>query len=266
MKQKPIPLFVFFILVSSSIIGCLGDNDTKSGEYSGPIDLIVYYETTSGMVEETYNNGQAGPATGVTIDFDFADTTSDDGAITKIILNPDDGSTPIEVDPSDNAVISYTWLTHGIFDVEMSAEDESGNLRSTSVDVRIDMNIVWGESNTGSASMIFDATPDCEDGLPLPDRITITSTVENPGGIGWTGGNSDVTWSLQNPDGTEIASNSGNIANGGEESWDYTTRDIISGNWGLNVEVTDGDNVNVQNDVTIAYQEGLEGPSNPRPQ
>ena len=263
MKQKPIPLFVFFILVSSSIIGCLGDDDTKSGEYSGPIDLIVYYETTSGMVEETYNNNQPVSATGVTIDFDFADTTSDDGAITKIILNPDDGSTPIEVDPSDNAVISYTWLTHGIFDVEMSAEDENGNLRSTSVDVRIDMNIEWGDPNTASASMIFDTTPDCEDGLPLPDRITITSTVENPGVWGQT---SDVTWSLQNPDGTEIASNSGSIGNNGVESWDYTTRDIISGNWGLNVEVTNGDNVNVLNDVTIAYQEGLEGPSNPRPQ
>ena len=33
-----------------------------------------------------------GPTTGVELSFDFADTTSDDGAITKIILDPDDGS------------------------------------------------------------------------------------------------------------------------------------------------------------------------------
>ena len=258
-------LFVIILsLLSVSLSGCIGGEEGGSGEYSGPIDLIVYFDSTSGMIETSFNNGQAGPATGVTIEFDYADTTSDDGDIAKIILDPDDGSTPIEADPSDNAVISYTWLTHGIFDVKMSVEDERGNTHSTTVDVRIDMHIVWTDTNTGSASMTFDATPDCEDGLPLPDRITITSTVENPGGL--FGGNSEVEWELLNPDGTQIATDSGTIPNGGEESWDYTTRDIVSGNWGLNVEVTDGDNVNVENDVTIAYQEGLEGPTNPRSQ
>jgi hypothetical protein len=113
--------------------------------------------------------------------------------------------------------------------------------------------------------MSFDATPDCEDGLPLPDRITISSTVENPGGF-FGGGNSDVEWELLNPEGTQIATNSGSIPNGNEETWEYTTRDIVSGDWGLNVEVAGGDDVNVENDVTIAYQEGLEGPTNPRPQ
>ena len=34
-------------------------------------------------VETSENNGQAGPTTGVELSFDFADTTSDDGAITK---------------------------------------------------------------------------------------------------------------------------------------------------------------------------------------
>jgi hypothetical protein len=258
-------LFVIILsLLSVSLAGCIGGEEGGSGEYAGPIDLIVYFDTTSGMIETSFNNGQAGPATGVTIEFDYADTTSDDGAIVKIILDPDDGSTPIEADPSDNAVISYTWLTHGIFDVKMSVEDESGNTHSTTVDVRVDMHIVWTDTNTGSASMTFDATPDCEDGLPLPDRITISSTVENPGGL--FGGNSEVEWELLNPDGTQIATDSGTIPNGGEESWDYTTRDIVSGNWGLNVEVSDGDNVNVENDVTIAYLEGLEGPTNPRPQ
>ena len=34
--------------------------------------------------------------------------------------------------------------------------------------------------------------------------------------------------------------------------------------WKLNIEVTNGDNVNVNNDVTIAYAEGTEDPVNPR--
>ena len=118
---------VILTLISASLAGCIGGDDEGDGEYSGPINLVVFYDSTSGMVEASENNGQAGPTTGVELSFDFADTTSDDGSITKIILDPDDGSTPIEADPSDNAVISYTWLTHGVFETTLTAEDEEGN-------------------------------------------------------------------------------------------------------------------------------------------
>jgi hypothetical protein len=87
--------------------------------------------------------------------------------------------------------------------------------------------------------------------------------VENPGQL-FGGGNSDVEWSLNNPNEEEIASSSGTLGNGASETWDYTTRDIMEGFWTLNVEVTNGDNVNVNNDVTIAYAEGAEDPTNPR--
>jgi len=250
-------------LLCASLAGCFGDDDADSDEYDGPIDLIVYYDTTAGMIETSENNGQAGQTTGVELSFDFADTTSDDGSITKIMIDPDDGSNPVEGDPSDNAVISYNWLTHGVFDVTLTAEDEEGNSHSIMVKVKIDMHIVWTDSNTASASMTFDATPDCEDGDPLPDKITVSSTVENPGQL-FGGGNSDVTWSLNNPNEEEIASSSGTLGNGASETWDYTTRDIVEGFWTLNVEVTNGDNVNVNNDVTIAYAEGSEDAPNPR--
>jgi hypothetical protein len=252
-------------LLCASLAGCFGDDEEDSGEYDGPIDLIVFYDTTAGMIETSENNGQTGPTTGVELSFDFADTTSDDGSITKIMIEPDDGSDPVEGDPADNAVISYTWMTHGVFTVTLTAEDDEGNSHSMMVKVKIDMHIVWTDTNTASASMQFDATPDCEDGDPLPDRITISSTVENPGQI-FGGGNSDVTWSLNNPTDEEISSSSGTLGNGASETWDYTTRDIVEGFWALNVEVTNGDNVNVNNDVTIAYAEGAEDPTNSRPE
>ena len=252
-------------LLCASLAGCFGDDEEDSGEYDGPIDLIVFYDTTAGMIETSENNGQTGPTTGVELPFDFADTTSDDGSITKIMIEPDDGSDPVEGDPADNAVISYTWMTHGVFTVTLTAEDDEGNSHSMMVKVKIDMHIVWTDTNTASASMQFDATPDCEDGDPLPDRITISSTVENPGQI-FGGGNSDVTWSLNNPTDEEISSSSGTLGNGASETWDYTTRDIVEGFWALNVEVTNGDNVNVNNDVTIAYAEGAEDPTNSRPE
>ena len=258
-------LAVTFTLLCASLAGCFGDDEVDSGEYDGPIDLIVYYDTTAGIIETSENNGQTGPTTGVELSFDFADTTSDDGSITKIMIEPDDGSDPVEGDPADNAVISYTWMTHGVFTVTLTAEDDEGNSHSMMVKVKIDMHIVWSDRNTASASMQFDATPDCEDGDPLPDRITISSTVENPGQI-FGGGNSDVTWSLNNPTDEEISSSSGTLGNGASETWDYTTRDIVEGFWTLNVEVTNGDDVNVNNDVTIAYAEGAEDPTNSRPE
>lgn len=264
-------LAVTLTLLSASLAGCLGGDDEDSGEYSGPIDLIVYYDSTSGMIETSMNNGQQGPTTGVELSFDFADTTSDDGSISKISIHPDDGSDPVEADPADGAVISYTWMTHGVFSVTLAAEDSEGNSHSIVVKVKVDMHIVWTESSTTSSTMNFDATPDCEDGDPLPDRITVSSTADNPSGPPWaSGGSSDVTWSLNNPSEEIIGESSGTIGAGSAETWDYTTRDTIDGVWTLNVEVsqegTNTDPVNVNNDVTIAYAEGAEDSTNPRPE
>ena len=41
---------------------------------------------------------------------------------------------------------------------------------------------------------------------------------------------------------------------------------LSEGEWTLTVEVTSGDNVNVENDVTILYPEGSEDSPNPRPE
>ena len=259
---------VIMTLICASLAGCIGGDDADSDGYSGPIDLIVYYDSTSGMIETSVNNGQQGPTTGVELSFDFADTTSSSGSISKIMLDPDDGSDPVEADASDGAIISYTWVTHGVFSVTLTAEDDSGNTNDLVVKVRIDMNVVWSDTNTASASMSFDATPDCEDGEPLPDRITISSTVDNPQGNIFTGSaNSEVTWMLKNPSEEEIASDSGTVGDGQSQTWDYTTRDTVEGFWTLDVEVAEnGDNVNVSNDVTIAYAEGTEDTTNPRPE
>ena len=158
-------------------------------------------------------------------------------------------------------------MTHGVFTVTLSAEDNEGNSHSIMVKVRIDMHIVWTDQNTASSSMSIDATPDCEDGDPLPDRITIVSSAQNnPDSFLGGGGNAEVTWTLTNPSDEEIGSNSGSIGNNQEESWDYTTRDIVTGVWTLTVDVTNDDTVDVSNDVTIAYAEGAEDSTNPRPE
>ena len=258
---------VTLTLLSASLAGCLGGDDDDDGGYSGPIDLVVFYDSTSGMVETSMNNGQAGPTTGVTLSFDFADTTSDDGNITKITLDPDDGSDIIEGNPDDSSVLTYEWLTHGVFEIMLGAEDIEGNTHEIEVKVRIDMHAVWSETNTNSATMNFDATPDCEDGEPIAESITIVSSVENQEGFGFFGGDdSTATWTLTNPDQEEVATKtSGTIADGQSESWDIVVDEVVEGDWTLTVEAS-GDEVNVENDVTILYPEGSEDSPNPRPE
>jgi len=262
-------LSVVLIMLTASLAGCFGGDGGDLEDYSGPIDLVVYFDTTSGMIEISQNNN-GGPGTndGVELKFEFDETTSDEGRIIKITLDPDDGSNIVEGDPADNAELSYIWLTHGVFDVMLGAEDDAGNTHSIMVKVRIDMHMVWTDQNTDSSSMQIDATPDCADGAPLPERITFTSEAENPGAAGFLpggGGPSDVTWTFNNPDGTEIWSDSGNIPDGGSETRDYSTTDTAAGIWTLNVDVADnGNDINVNNDVTIAYAEGSEDPTNPR--
>ena len=260
-------LAVTLTLLSASLAGCFGKDSDGGGGYSGPIDLVVYYDSTSGMIETSMNNGQAGPTTGVTLSFDFADTTSEKGNITKITLDPDDGSDVIEGDPDDSSILTYEWVTHGVFVITLGAEDAEGNEHSIEISVRIDMHAVWSETNTNSATMDFNATPDCEDGEPIAESITIASSVTNQDEFPFGGGDSEVAWSLDNPEGEEVAAkSSGTIAGGQSESWDVTADEVVEGIWTLTVEVTTGDNVNVENDVTISYAEGSEDSPNPRPQ
>ena len=52
MKRNFNLLAVTLVLLSASLAGCLGGDDDSMGGYSGPIDLVVYYDSTSGMIED----------------------------------------------------------------------------------------------------------------------------------------------------------------------------------------------------------------------
>ena len=101
-------------------------------------------------------------------------------------------------------------------------------IRTVEIVIRIDMHAVWTELNTNSASMSFDATPDCEDGQPLAESIVVISTVTNQEAPFWeNGGNSDVTWKLQNPEGRNFIRH-GTLGDGQSESLGNITRDRCS--------------------------------------
>ncbi len=49
-------LSVVLIMLTASLAGCFGDDGGDLEDYSGPIDLVVYFDTTSGMIEISQNN------------------------------------------------------------------------------------------------------------------------------------------------------------------------------------------------------------------
>ena len=110
--------------------------------------------------------------------------------------------------------------------------------------------------------MTFSMSPD-NDG-PLAKRVDVSSSVENPGGAIFQGGQSDVTWELRDPTQSAISSNTATIADGSTETWDTSSQAIVEGDWSVFVSA-DGDNVNLDHEVLILYQEGSESPANPRP-
>ena len=252
------------IMLSASLAGCFGDDGDGGGDYTGPIDLIVYYDSTSGQIEQAWNGGTNTQNEGVTLTFDFASTTSSDADIATIFIDPDDGSDRVEESASDTGEVSYTWMTHGLFDVTLGAVDDDGNEHSIMINVRVDMHIVKTDSPSGSHTMTFDVTSDCSDGVPLPNKIELSSEASNAES-GFFGGNSEVTWTLTDSEDTAIDSDQGTIPDGSSETWDTSTMAIIEGDWILGLEVTQGDEVSISNDVMITYVEGSESPINPRP-
>ena len=258
-------LALTILLLCASLAGCFGGDDDGPAEYAGPIDLIVYYDETSGTIQQDFQNGQNQPTSAdVEITFDFGSTASTEGDITSIYLIPGDGGDTVTQNPTDGAELSYTYGTHGLFNVTLGAIDDAGNEHMIYTLVRIDMTITWTQTNTGQNTMTFEVTPDTEDHLPLPEMIMYRSTVLNSGGVIFPGGNSDVTWTLKNGDDAEVDSQSGTINDGGTETMEGTTRAIVVGTWSLEV-VADGDNVDIDNEIMIHYLEGSESPANPRP-
>ena len=265
MAKRPQSLLLVFILCAMSLAGCTEDS-AMGDEYTGPISLIVYYDTTSGQIEETWSQGTQGQTTGVSISFDLAGTTSSAGAIVSVTLDPGDGTTPIEQNVGeDGAEISYEWLTHGLFMVAAGAIDSEGNAHNTTIKIRVDKHITYGINNVNEDghTMTFRMSPD-NDG-PLANRVSITSTADNGGGgIIFGGGTAEVTWELKNAEEALISSEERTVADNTEEEISMTSQSTSEGDWTLFVS-SEGDTVTVNHDVSILYTEGSESPANPRP-
>jgi len=242
------------LLLMTCLIGCLGDDD-GSGEDS-PISMNVHYDATSGTISERIQNGASISQTGVELTFDFARVTSKAGSMKTFTLDPgddDDGVNAFTVNANEQAELTYTYQTHGLFTVVLSATDESENSASVQVKVRIDKEVDWTETNTNQPSrMTVSTVPDCT--CESPEKITIDSTIENPPEL-VTSPQNTVTWHLVNPDDEEQATHTEQIGDGQEAAWSHAQYNVGSGDWALDVSIDAGnDSINVHHVVFILYE------------
>ncbi len=254
----PIPILLCLLLLCASFAGCLGDEEVKGKNTA--IDFVVYYETTSGVIEEVMQNNQQVSENGVEVMFDFSYTKSSAGEMVTFYYIPGDGSSMIENNAAENGEITYTYLTHGLFSAAIGAIDDQENEYFENITIRIDKRITWSQTNTASPdSMNIETTPDCDCGAP--EQIKIDSTVANPeNGPNplLQGQTVTVTWRLLNStDAVATESAPEQIGDGQDASWMYNQYFIEPGTWKLEVDVTAEGNgneqVNVDHTVTIAY-------------
>lgn len=256
------PWLMFALLVSCGLSGCLGDGGDS--EKTNPITMDVYYDATSGTIEEIIQNGAVLSQSGVELSFDFARVTSKAGKMKSFSYDPgddDDGSNTVTVNANDQAEISYTYQTQGLFTAILTAVDESDNTANITLEIRIDKQIQWTQTNTNNPNPLpIATTPDCE--CPFPEKIDIDSTITNRNSFP-TGTTITVTWHLNSPDGDEEAFHTEQIGDGQDASWTHAQYNIEGGDWALEVTIDTGDeNIDIAHTVKILY-EALE--SDPRP-
>ena len=146
------------IFLMAAFAGCTSDEEKSE---SSAIDLVVYYDKTSGIIEETMQNNQTISLQGVELSFDFAYTKSSQGDIESFYLLPGDGGNEISVDANESGEITYTYSTHGLFNAILGATDDQGNEENLSIIIRIEKSITWSQQATSNPPvMSIDARPD----------------------------------------------------------------------------------------------------------
>lgn len=272
MRRKPPPssmgagqaqsIGLFAVLVLGSLAGCLAPlEDDGNGQ---PISMNVHYDATSGTITERVQNNAVISQTGVELAFDFARVTSKAGAMKTFTLDPgddEDGSNAVTVNANDQAELTYTYLTHGLFTAVLSATDESDNTASIDVTIRIDKQIDWTQTNTDDPSpMTLSTVPDCR--CDAPEKIVIESTITNPNEL-VPGTQVTVTWHLNDPDGEQQAFHTEQIGDGQEAAWSHNQYNLVKGAWSLEVSIDSGnDSINLHHMVSILY-ETVESEPNP---
>jgi len=241
-------LFVV-LLLTMSLAGCTSEESNEPG-----IFLSVEHSSDSGMILESYSNGDETSTTAVTIDFDFSSTTSD-LELATFGINLNDGTDSLEIAASNNSVISFEFMQHGWYNLTAYAIDVDEGRAEATISIKIDLRIEWVETNTDQPKpLVFDPEP--ANGGANAQMIEVNSVVENPETFDEviSGGDSvGITWNIIDEQDDVCQKKSANIENGESGVWDtihFNTFQVHE------LSITFDDNqetINVEHIVSIIY-------------
>ena len=241
--------FMMTVMLTSGLAGCLDASTQEEG-----LTLLVAYEVTNGTVYETYEGGEQTSLQGVTLDFDFSQTTSD-GTLLRFGVNLLDGSPATTVEAADGDVVSVEFTDHGLHEIALFALDDKAQQMITTITVRIEWSIDWYESTTyDPIPMPLDTIPTNE-GIP-PAAILIESSVINPLLLDNVGGGRDVevTWGLIDALDLACQQQEGRVSDGETITWNtvhFNTYEVHE----LDVSYDDGqDYIDIEHNIFIQYE------------
>lgn len=241
--------WVMFLLLSSSLTGCLSDDTSES-----TISLVVDNGAYSWTLVESYSDGEKISTTNVSIDFDFSQTSADNKLITYGI-DTMDGRSPVTTNADSNSVIRVEFYNHGIYNVSAYAIDEDNLQQHITIIIQINLRIEWVESNTHDPKKLtFDPKP--ANGGPNPKMIEVNSLVENPSlieDIGNGGQSVQITWNIVDEQNDVCQRKTAQIEDGDSEIW-YTIHFNTFQVHELTITYEEGqDNININQSIAIIY-------------
>jgi len=242
-------LFVV-LLLTLSFAGCTSEESSNEPA----IFLSVQHSADSGMIIESYSNGDKTSTTDAQIEFDFSNTTAD-LELATFGINLNDGTDSLEIDALNNSVISFEFLQHGWYNITAYAIDEDGGQAEEMISIKIDLRIEWVEVNTDQPqTLVFDPVP--ANGGASAQMIEVNSVVENPETFDEiiSGGDSvGITWNIIDEVDDVCQKKSTNIENGGSDVWEtlhFNTFQVHE----LSITFDDNqENINVEHIVSIIY-------------
>ena len=127
-----------------SLAGCTSEESNEPA-----IFLSVQHSADSGMIVESYSNGDSTSTTAATIDFDFSNTTADlELATFGLTWNDGNGDKNTEWGAGGTAgQIRLEFMEHGWFNITAYATDIDGGRAETTISIKIDLRIEWAEAN-----------------------------------------------------------------------------------------------------------------------
>jgi len=255
---RNLAIMVPLLLVMASMAGCLElDTDGPS------IDLVVSFNLTNGTLVEYHEEGEYKGQDNVSLQFDFAGTTSTGNLQSFHVMSPGLLEEELVVSVTQGTLVTVNFSHHGLHEVRLWASDDTSHEAPIlTLTVRIDWRLEWRESATNEPlTLSFDTRPYGES--PPPTHLLVESTVENPALIENLGGGQDVeiTWGLYDNTDSACQSQPGKVKEGESSTWKTVHFKPVDEHK-LRIEYVSGqDTVNVNQQVSLEY-EVLETPPN----